>query len=84
VAEPLRHIRPDAFVPGQATPGMRREEALSRPGLWSGVVHTEPGMTSGWHHHGDHDTIAYVVSGRFRADFGPGGRDTVDAQPGDF
>jgi uncharacterized RmlC-like cupin family protein len=42
---------------------MRRQRAIDVPGLWSGVVHTEPGATSGWHHHGDHETSLYIVAG---------------------
>lgn len=69
---------------GDPTPGMRRQVAFEAPGLWAGVVHTEPGSTSGWHHHGTHETSLYVVSGRMRLEFGPGGRSTAEAGPGDF
>jgi uncharacterized RmlC-like cupin family protein len=63
---------------------MRREQAFAAPGLWAGVVHTEPGATSGWHHHGEHETSLYVVAGRMRLEFGSGGTQAVDAGPGDF
>ena len=66
------------------TPGMRRRRAIDVPGLWSGVVHTEPGATSGWHHHGDHETSLYIVAGRMRLEFGPGGQSVVEAGPGEF
>ena len=66
------------------TPGMRREQAFSVDGLWAGLVHTEPGAASGWHHHGEHETSLYVVSGRLRLSFGPGGAEQVEAGPGDF
>jgi hypothetical protein len=42
------------------TPGKVREQALAVHGFWSGLVRTEPGVTSGWHHHGDHDTFVYA------------------------
>lgn len=80
----VRHVRPAEFTPGHATPGMRREEAVASEAVWSGVVHTDPGSISGWHHHGDHETVAYVVSGRFRLEHGAHGRDVVDAGPGEF
>ena len=79
-----RKVTNDALVPGDSTPGMDRREAIVLPGLWSGLVHTHAGMTSGWHHHGDHDTIAYVVRGAFRLESGPGGLDVTDAGAGDF
>jgi uncharacterized RmlC-like cupin family protein len=41
-------------------------------------------MTSGWHHHGDHDTSVFVVDGTVRMEFGPDGSRVVDAGPGDF
>lgn len=82
--EPVVVIPPDALVDSDPTPGTRRQQAIGIPGLWSGLVHTEPGATSGWHHHGEHETSLYVVSGAMRLEFGPGGRSVVDAGPGDF
>lgn len=83
-SDPARRIRPHERIPGDATPGMTREQALAADGLWAGVVRTESGASSGWHHHGDYDTCAYVVSGGLRMESGPGGAEVVDAEPGDF
>ncbi|WP_435057737.1 cupin domain-containing protein [Streptomyces sp. bgisy060] len=69
---------------GPRTPGMERQEAVVTDGTWSGFVRTEPGMVSGWHHHGAYETIAYVLTGSLKLEFGPGGSDTVEASPGDF
>ena len=66
------------------TPGKVREQAIDVDGLWSGLVRTEPGVTSGWHHHGEHDTSVYVVEGTVRIEFGPGGGKAADAAAGDF
>ena len=66
------------------TPGKVREQAIDVHGLWSGLVRSDPGVTSGWHHHGNHDTSVYVVDGTVRIEFGPGGAQSVDAGPGDF
>jgi uncharacterized RmlC-like cupin family protein len=63
---------------------MLREQALSTDGLWAGIVHTDAGMVSGWHHHGDYETSIYVLTGSMRMEFGPHGTNTVDAAPGDF
>ena len=84
MSEPVRHVTPAEFAPGHPTPGMQREEAVSADGLWTGLVHTEPGMQSAWHHHGEYQTSLYIVSGAMRLEFGPGGSQSVDAQPGDF
>jgi uncharacterized RmlC-like cupin family protein len=83
-AEPVRHIRPSERVEADPTPGMRRERAIEVEGLWAGLVHTEPAMTSGWHHHGEYETSIYVAKGTLRMESGPGGAEVVDAGPGDF
>ena len=77
-------VTPGEWTPGPATPGMDRQQAVATDGMWSGVVRTEAGMVSGWHHHGDHETVIYVLTGALRMEFGPGGADTVEAAPGDF
>jgi uncharacterized RmlC-like cupin family protein len=66
------------------TPGMTREEAFSDSAMWSGFVRTAAGMTSGWHHHGDYASLIYVASGEIRMESGAGGKEIVDAKPGDF
>jgi uncharacterized RmlC-like cupin family protein len=80
----VAHILPHRRVEADPTPGMVREQAIAADGLWAGLVRTRPGMTSGWHHHGDHDTSIYVVSGALLLESGPGGSSVVEAQPGDF
>ena len=77
----VRRVGPEDLAPGQPTPGMDRREAVVLDGLWSGTVATEPGATSGWHHHGEHDTVAYVVRGAFRVETAGG---VVLGRPGDF
>ena len=63
--------------------GMIREEAISSEGLWIGVVKSAPGMASGWHHHGEHDTYVYVIRGGLRIEYGPGGREQAEASARD-
>lgn len=78
---PVRKVAANALAPGDPTPGMVREQAVVLDDLWSGRVRTEPGVTSGWHHHGEHDTVAYVVTGVFQVETRDG---VVSAEPGDF
>jgi uncharacterized RmlC-like cupin family protein len=47
-------------------------------------VHDRQGVTSGWHHHGEADTIVYVLSGTVVIEFGEDGTDAVDASEGEF
>jgi uncharacterized RmlC-like cupin family protein len=83
-ADPVRYIPPGDRVPGHATPGMVREEAVATGGMWAGFVRTAPHDTSGWHHHGDYETSIYVLSGQVRMESGAQGADIIEAGPGDF
>ena len=83
-SDPVSLVRPEDRVEGDQTSGMVREQAISTGDLWAGLVRTEPHMVSGWHHHGDHETSIYVISGVLRMESGPGGESVVEADPGDF
>src|SRR5438128_2317009 len=83
-ADPVTHIPPRERIEADPTPGMVREQAIAVEGLWVGVARTEAGMTSAWHHHGDHETSIYILSGALRMQSGPGGAEVIDARPGDF
>jgi uncharacterized RmlC-like cupin family protein len=83
-AEPCRRVGDHELTPADPTPGMARRVGLRTDTMWSGTVDTAPGTTTGWHHHGDHDTTLYVVAGRFRLESGPGGGSVVEGGPGDF
>jgi uncharacterized RmlC-like cupin family protein len=77
-------ITPEERMEGQPTPGVTREQAVQTEGMWSGLARTEPGMVSGWHHHGDYESTIYVLTGSLRMEFGSKGQETFDADPGDF
>ena len=83
-SDPVSLIRPEDRVEGDQTPGMVREQAVMTGDMWAGLVRTEPHMVSGWHHHGDHETSIYVISGALRMESGPEGESIVEAAPGDF
>ncbi len=82
--DPVSLVRPGERIEGDPTPGMTREQALSIEGMWAGLVTTEAGMTSGWHHHGNYDTSIYVIDGALRMESGSNGEAVVIAGPGDF
>ena len=73
MAAPIRVVRPADLVDADPTVGMRRRLAFAVEGLWVGLVHTDAGAVSGWHHHGEHDTGIYLLAGGMRLDFGAGG-----------
>jgi uncharacterized RmlC-like cupin family protein len=80
----VRRITPSERVEGVPIPGMVREEAVTTRGMWAGLARTSPGGVSGWHHHGEYESVIYVLTGAVRMEFGPGGREVLEAGPGDF
>jgi uncharacterized RmlC-like cupin family protein len=85
MTDDLRLIRAnERTTDTQQTSGMIREVAIAHEGIWAAYVRTDPKTISGWHHHGAYQTAIYVVSGRLRFEFGPGGSRSIDAAPGDF
>ena len=80
----VRVVRPGERTAGPPTPGMDRQQAFASDTMWSGYVRTEAGMVSGWHHHGQYESVIYVLSGALRMEFGSNGEHVLDARPGDF
>jgi uncharacterized RmlC-like cupin family protein len=88
-ADSLRVIRPADRVPDEDSGAMVREAAVSEAllgarKLWVGAVELPAGSTSAPHHHGDAESVIYVVSGRARFLVGQGFQEVLDADPGDF
>jgi len=65
------------------TEGMLRKELVTTPDAWVGMVSTESGFVSGWHHHGDFETFIYVISGEIKMEFGKDGKEHCIAKPGE-
>ena len=71
------------------TAGMTRAAAIThaRSGanqLWAGTVTIQPNAKTGAHHHGELESVLYVVSGRARMRWGDRLEFTAEAGPGDF
>ncbi len=64
--------------------GMQRGEAFAHDGVWAGFAAFPAGASTGWHHHGDYATYAYITSGGLTVEFGPDGAETVDVESGEF
>src|SRR6266403_2798575 len=69
--------------------GMTRAAAIThaRAGankLWAGTVVVQPNAKTGPHHHGDLETVLYVVRGRARFRWGDKLEFVDEAGPGDF
>src|SRR5499426_1304634 len=71
------------------TPGMDRKAAinLARAGaskLWAGTVNIHPNAKTGAHHHGELESVIFVVNGHARMRWGDQLEFTAVAGPGDF
>ena len=52
--------------------------------IWGGLFEVEPGARTGIHHHGEQQTIAYVLSGVCEIRWGASGEFAARATVGDF
>ena len=71
------------------TPGMERAAAITsaRNGaqkIWAGTVTIAPDAKTGAHHHGDLESVIYVLRGRARMRWGEALEFVAEAGPGDF
>lgn len=71
------------------TPGMTRAAAITHATagtkkLWTGTVKIEPNVKTGAHHHGELESMIYVVSGKARMRWGEKLEFYAEAGPGDF
>ena len=71
------------------TAGMTRAAAISHASagaqkLWAGTVVVEPNAKTGAHHHGELETVLYIVRGRARFRWGENLEFANEAGPGDF
>jgi uncharacterized RmlC-like cupin family protein len=83
-------VSPAGFDLGTAqTPGSERRAAIApeldvASAIWGGLFVVEPGSRTGIHHHGEQDTIAYVLSGICEIRWGERGESVARAKAGDF
>ncbi|MCH2662963.1 cupin domain-containing protein [bacterium] len=71
------------------TPGMNRAAAISHAmaganKLWAGTVNIHPDAKTGAHHHGEIESVIYIVSGRARMRWGEKLEYLAEAEAGDF
>ena len=71
------------------TPGMDRKAAINaaRVGaqkIWAGTVHIHPNAKTGAHHHGELESVIYVMRGKARMRWGEHLEFVAEAGPGDF
>jgi uncharacterized RmlC-like cupin family protein len=71
------------------SPGMDRKAAINfaRVGaqkIWAGTVTVHPNAKTGAHHHGELESVIYVVRGKARMRWGEHLEFVAEAGPGDF
>lgn len=71
------------------TPGMSRAAAINQAKagaekLWAGTVNIQPDAKTGAHHHGELESVIYVLRGRARMRWGDNLEYVAEAEAGDF
>lgn len=71
------------------TEGMKRAMAISESTvgsskIWAGTVSISPNTKTGAHHHGELESVIYVINGLARMRWGEKLEYTAEAGPGDF
>ncbi len=71
------------------TAGMTRAAAINAATvgaqkIWAGTVTIQPDAKTGAHHHGELESVIYVVKGRARMRWGERLEFVAEAEPGDF
>jgi uncharacterized RmlC-like cupin family protein len=83
-------IRPKQFSSGTSqTSGSQRHAAICgelgiASGMWGGTFLVEPGAQTGIHHHGEQETIVYVLAGESLVQWGEHGEHSAIVRAGDF
>ena len=86
----VRVIPASSLDPNTAqTPGMDRKAAVNfaRAGaqkIWAGTVNIHPNAKTGAHHHGELESVIYVVRGKARMRWGEHLEYVAEANAGDF
>ncbi len=88
--EGIRIVRHDQLDPNTPqTPGMQRAAAITVASagahkIWAGMVTIQPQARTGAHHHGELESVIFVLSGRARMRWGEHLESVAEAGPGDF
>ena len=83
----VRHDQLDTNTP--QTPGMQRAAAITGTSaganrIWAGTVEIQPLAQTGPHHHGEQESIIFVLRGKARLRWGEQLEYYAEAGPGDF
>jgi uncharacterized RmlC-like cupin family protein len=65
----------------EQTEGLARGQAFAHEGVWAGFSVFPGGATTGWHHHGDYATYAYITDGSMVVEYDD---EVAHVRAGDF
>jgi uncharacterized RmlC-like cupin family protein len=74
----------DGLTAAPGYPGITRELAFQSDRACQVRARGDGLAATGWHHHGDREVFGYLVKGRARFEFGPGGSESVEVEAGGF
>ena len=86
----VRVIKGDKLDPNTAqTPGMFRQAAINKARvgaqkIWAGTVSIQADAKTGVHHHGELESVIYIVSGKARMRWGENLEFVAEGEAGDF
>src|SRR4051812_23044320 len=80
----LQAVSADALAESAASAGITRHLAFQGEGCRVLRARSDPGVVSGWHHHGDYHVYGYVVSGLGRFESGTTEGEAITVRAGDF
>lgn len=77
-------LSPEQLAAAPGYPGVVREVAYATDRAMLVRARADGRAATGWHHHGDREVLGYLVRGRARFEFGPGGREATEVEEGGF
>jgi uncharacterized RmlC-like cupin family protein len=82
--ERISAVAADRLTEGPGYPGVARDIAFATERALHVRARAQGGTATGWHHHGDREVLGYLIRGRARFEFGPGGRESTEVEEGGF
>ena len=82
--ETLEVLDSGSLAVASSSPGLVRHLAFQGDGYLVLRSRSEPGVASGWHHHGAYHVLGYLASGQARLESENSETGTVSLAPGDF
>lgn len=82
--ESIQIIRKEMLQEGPPAAGMTRKQVPVGKNVIVVEARNQPNSFSGWHHHGERTACVYVLKGKLRIEYGPDGKESVEADAGDF